>query len=81
MFAIGPPAEVVSALEIVVRTLKERDVRRQKVVGLRVRDVGVTFFVVRVETLDVGLEFVGAEDGDGGFGLQGLGEWKCQGEC
>ncbi len=49
VLTIGPPAKVIRPLEILVRTLEQRNVAIEKRQGIPVWDVGVPFLVIRIK--------------------------------
>ena len=64
MLSISPEAEVVGPLDILVGTLKQRDVSLEKVPCLGVGNcVGIKFVVFRVESIDMVPELLRAKHG------------------
>ena len=60
---VGPPAEIISRRDLLVRAVEQRDVALQKIPRGRVGDRPlVEFVVLLVEVLDVMLEITGLED-------------------
>lgn len=57
MFTIGPPAEVIGALEVWIGAFKQGGCFLKKAEGVLVGDVGIEFLVVGIEPGDVLLEF------------------------